>query len=501
MRRQVWVVLLCVYLVAVASGCGPASRRARMAAGATPTGSAVSRVATPAGTVVARTAVPASPSAPPATGLDLIRQVALPIEGDEDDYDPLMSLVGDARFVLLGEASHGTHDFYRERARITRRLVEEKGFTAVAIEGEWPEAYRVNRYVRGMSDEPSAEAVLSSFRGFPEWMWNNADVRDLAEWLEQHNEALPANAPQVGFYGLDMYSMEESAEEVVNYFEARDPEAAARARERYRCLSGESTGPTDYDSLAKMASSLCDTSVQEQVEELQQLWESAEKEGYTGNRAVEREELFSALRNAIVVKNKREYDQAAYSGSDPTWNVRDRHMAGTLEALSEHLGTDGKPARVVVWAHNTHVGDATGTEFANIGQLSLGQLVRERHKDDAVLVGFTTYTGTVIAARGWDEQGERYDVRPALPESYSGLFHEAGVGNSLFIVRGEKRLAAALEEPRLQRGIGVVYDPNNERNSHYYLAWLSKQFDAVIHIEESSAVEPLRSAPTTTATP
>ncbi len=501
MRRQVWVVLLCVCLVAVASGCGPASRRARTAAGTTPTGSAVSRVATPAGTVVARTAVPTSPSGSPATGLDLVRQVALPIEGDEDDYDPLMSLVGDARFVLLGEASHGTHDFYHERARITRRLVEEKGFTAVAIEGEWPEAYRVNRYVRGVSDEPSAEAVLASFRGFPEWMWNNADVRDLAEWLKQHNDALPANARQVGFYGLDMYSMEESAQEVANYFEERDPEAAARARERYRCLSGESSGPTDYDSLAKMASSPCDTSVQEQVEEVQQLWERAEKEGYTGNEAVEREELFSALRNAIVVKNKREYDQAAYTGSDPTWNVRDRHMAGTLEAVSEHLGTERKPARVVVWAHNTHVGDATGTEFANIGQLSLGQLVRERHKGDAVLVGFTTYTGTVIAARGWDEQGERYDVRPALPESYSGLFHEAGVGNALFIIRDEKRLAAALEEPRLQRGIGVVYDPNNERNSHYYLAWLTKQFDAVIHIEESSAVEPLKSAPATPGTP
>lgn len=507
MRKQLWVVLLCACLVAVASGCGPAPRRPRTADALIPTtANAAATTATTHGrTAVAGTTIPSTrttvsnastPSPGPSSNstLDVVRQAAHPVEGDDDDYDPLMSLVGDAQFVLLGEASHGTHDFYRERARITQRLVEEKGFTAVAVEGEWPEAYRVNRYVRGMSDEPNAEAVLSTFEGFPEWMWNNADVRDLAEWLKLRNAALPANAAHVGFYGLDLYSFKESADAVAAYFDERDPQVARQVRDRYSCLWINDFDPADYESPAESPLASCNTRMTEQVEELEQMRERAEREGYEGDRAVEREELFSALRNAIVVKKKREYDRASSLGPNSSWNVRDRHMANTLQALSEHLGTGGKPARIVVWAHNTHVGNASATEMADREEINLGQLVREQHGDDAVLVGFTTYAGTVIAARSWDEPGERYHVLPALPQSYAGLFHDAKVGDSLFILRGDKRLTEALDEPRLQRGIGVIYSPTTELTSHYYQAWLSKQFDAVIHIEESSAVEPLKPA-------
>ncbi|HEX8219424.1 MAG TPA: erythromycin esterase family protein [Chloroflexia bacterium] len=505
MRKQLLPIVLCACLVMAASGCGPASRR-HNASRTTPTSSIAAGTTTPHATN-APTFVPLTPSA--ATGastttpspgasskgdLDTVRRAAHPIAGVAGDYDPLMSLVGDARFVLLGEASHGTHDFYRERARITRRLIEEKGFTAIAVEGEWQDAYRVNRYVRGFGDERDAESALSGFVGFPEWMWNNTDVRDLAEWLKQHNAALPPGASPVGFYGLDMYGIKESADAVAEYFDKRDPTAARQVRDRYSCLSRTEFDPADYESPADTPNASCNTRIQEQVTQLQQMLERAEREGYTGDRVVEREELFSALRNAVVVKSKREYDRSVSTGPDSSWNVRDRHMAGTLEALSAHLGAGGKPAKVVVWAHNTHVGDARATEMAESEELDLGQLAREKYKEDAVLVGFTTYTGTVIAARSWDEPGQQFDVRPALPESYSGLFHDAGVGNALFILRGNERLAEALDEPRLQRGIGVLYLPETERPSHYYQAWLSRQFDAVIHIEVSSAVTPLKAA-------
>lgn len=511
MRKQLWVIVLCACLVSVAGGCGPASRRHNISS-TTPTSSIAAGTATPRATI-ARTVVLLTPSAgigattttpPPGTSsdgdLDTVRRAAHPVEGSAGDYDQLMSLVGDARFVLLGEASHGTHDFYRERARITRRLIEEKGFAAVAVEGEWQRAYRVNRYVRGFSDEPDAGAALSGFVGFPEWMWNNTDVRDLAEWLKKHNAAVPRDASQVGFYGLDMYGIKESADAVAAYFDERDPTAARQVRDRYSCLSRTGFDPADYESPADTPNASCNTRIEEQIAQLQEMRERAEREGYEGNSAVEREELFSALRNAVVVKSKREYDRSLSTGPDSSWNVRDRHMASTLEALSAHLGAGGEPAKVVVWAHNTHVGDARATEMTEREELNLGQLARERYKENAVLVGFTTYTGTVIAARSWDEPGERYDVRPALPESYSGLFHEAGVGNSLFILRGDPQLAEALDEPRLQRGIGVVYLPETERFSHYYQAWLSRQFDAVIHIEESSAVTPLEPAPGTPQT-
>ena len=419
-----------------------------------------------------------------------MRKAAHPLKGNAQDYDPLMRLVGDARFVLLGEATHGTLEFYRERARITERLIREKGFTAVAIEGDWPDAQRVHRFVRGTGGgDAHAEQALSGFtRRFPQWMWGNAYVRDLVASLREFNKALPAGAPRVGVYGLDLYSLRDSADAVAQSLERVDPEAARRARQRYGCFARFGADPQAYGSAAALnPASSCRREAQEQFEELQRL--AAKRPARTD--PAREEELFSALQNARVVKNGEEYYRTLYAGGMSSWNLRDRHMAESLDALASHLESQGRPPKVVVWAHNTHMGDARVTEMGEAGEWNVGQFMRQRHKDGAVLVGFTTYTGTVTAASAWGEPGRRMAVRPALPGSYSALFHDTGIGNFLLVLRGNQQLTKAFGEPRLERAIGVVYLPHTERASHYFRARLSKQFDAVIHIDESRALEPL----------
>ncbi len=420
--------------------------------------------------------------------ISAIRKAAKPLTGGARDYDPLMTVIGDARFVLLGEATHGTHEFYRERARITERLIKEKGFTAVAVEGDWPDAARVHRFVRAQGQDKSAEQALSGFMSqFPQWMWGNAYVRDLVVWLRKHNQA--RGATQVGVYGLDLYSLGESAEEAVQTLERVDPTAARRARERYRGFARFRDKPETYGSAAALnpAASL-QRAAREQFQELQQM--SAARGPKMD--AAQREALFSALQNARVVMNGEEYYRTMYTGGTSSWNLRDRHMADSLEALAAHLAAQGKPPKVVVWAHNTHAGDARVTEMGEAGEWNVGQLMRQRQSGHSVLVGFTTYTGTVTAATSWGAPGQKMMVRPALPDSYSGLFHAAGIGNALLVLRGSGQLALSLAEPRLERAIGVIYAPQTERASHYFMARMSKQFDAVIHIDRSRAIEPLK---------
>jgi erythromycin esterase-like protein len=416
----------------------------------------------------------------------LVREAALPLTGDDSDYDPLMALIGENRFVLLGEATHGTHEFYRERARITQRLIREKGFGAIAIEGDWADADRVNRYVRGMGEDTSAEQALSGFSRFPEWTWRNTDVRDLVEWLRNHNQPLPA-AARVGFYGLDLYGLTSSVDAVVVSLGRVDAAAARRARERYRCLNRYRGDPQSYGREAATRPSLsCERQAREQLQELE-LRIDADRED-TGIKP--REELFSALQNARVVSNAERYYRTLYHGGLSSWNLRDEHMADTLDELAAHLDARGKPAKVVVWAHNTHLGDARVTQMNEAGELNVGQLLRQRHDGEAVLVGFTTYTGTVAAASVWGERGQVKHLRPALPGSYSALFHETGVGNFLLPLRGDGPHVQALAEPRLERTVGVLYLPQAERR-HYFNARLSQQFDAVVHLDETRAVEPL----------
>ena len=420
--------------------------------------------------------------------INAVRETAHPLTGATTDYDPLMNLIGDARFVLLGEASHGTHEFYQARAEITKRLITEKGFVAVAVEADWPDAYRVNRYVRGLNDDPTARDALAGFKRFPIWMWRNTDVLDFIEWLRAHNTGLPPDARKTGFYGLDLYSLHASIEAVISYLEKVDPEAAKRARYRYSCFEhfGEDTQAYGYAAGFNLSKS-CEDEVVAQLIELQQhTSDYAKRDG-----RVAEDEFFYAEQNARLAKDAEEYYRTMFSGRVSSWNLRDRHMTETLEALVAHLDREGGGTKVVVWAHNSHVGDARATSMGSEGELNIGQLVRERHGRETVLVGFSTYTGTVTAASDWGAPLERKRVRPALPGSYEALFHQVGLSNFLLPSPNDSQAANALRGPRLERAIGVIYLPKTERVSHYFHARLPEQFDAVLHFDETRAVEPL----------
>lgn len=418
--------------------------------------------------------------------VELVRAAAVPITGAQTDYDALMALIGDARFVVLGEATHGTQEFYHERARITRRLIQEKGFSAMAIEGEWPDAQAVHRFVRGTGGPATAEEALRGFTsGFPEWMWANTAIRDLVVWMREHNAGRPAER-QVGFYGLDVYSWFESADSVVAYLSRVDPAAAGRARERYACLRPYRQNAIGYGSDAlRSAERSCQDEAAEQVAEMERLYAAG------GGDAHARDERFSALQNARVAAGGEAYWRAQWEGGPASWNQRDRHMATTLEHLVDHLRAQGHTPRVVVWAHNTHAGDARLTEMGQGGEWNVGQLMRQAFEGESVLVGFTTYQGTVLAAEEWDAPGRVRRLNPALPESFSALFHRTGLPAFLLTFRGREELSRAMGEPRLERAVGVVYMPSTERQSHYFTAMLSRQFDAVIHVDSSTAVTPL----------
>jgi len=423
-----------------------------------------------------------------ATITTLTEEFASPLTGAKEDYDPLLEMVGDARFVLLGEASHGTSEFYRERAQITKRLITEKGFRAVAVEADWPDAYRVNRYVRGASADASANDALGDFKRFPTWMWRNTDVLDFVGWLRAHNDALGDQARKVGFYGLDLYSLFTSIEAVLAYLDKVDPEAARRARYRYSCFEDFGEDSQAYGYAASFGlSEPCENEVVSQLEELRRrAAEYARRDGW-----VAADEFFYAEQNARLVKNAEQYYRSMFRGHTLSWNLRDRHMAETLDALASYLDQQGSRAKVVVWEHNSHLGDARATESGESGQLNVGQLVRERYGREAALVGFTTYTGTVTAASDWDGPAERKLVRPALPQSYELLFHLTPPPRFLLVTRDNEKLAAALRAERLERAIGVIYRPQSERLSHYFRARLSDQFDAVMHFDDTRAVEPL----------
>jgi erythromycin esterase-like protein len=422
---------------------------------------------------------------------DAVRESAHPLTGSPQDYDPLMDLIGDARFVLIGEASHGTHEFYRERAEITKRLIQEKGFTAVAVEADWPDAYRVNRYVRSISDDAASTDALAAFEGFPTWMWRNTVVVNFVDWLREYNNALPQNATKAGFYGLDLYSLHASREAVLNYLDKIDPEAAKRARDRYSCLEhyGEDSQSYGYAASFGLTESCQKKVVNELLELQRRAGEYTQRDGQ-----VAQDEYFYAEQNARLVKNAEEYYRSMFQSRVSSWNLRDRHMAETLDQLVAHLDRQGGRTKVVLWAHNSHLGDARATDMGDAGELNVGQLVRERYGRDAVLVGLTTYTGTVTAASNWGAPAERKRVRPGMKGSYEALFHDTGMPRFLLTLRDDSKVVRALRERRLERAIGVIYLPETERLSHYFYTRLPDQFDAVLHFDETQALEPLERA-------
>jgi erythromycin esterase-like protein len=416
---------------------------------------------------------------------DVVREAAHPVVGEMDDYDPLMKLIGDAALVLIGEASHGTHEFYRERAQITKRLIKEKGFTAVAVEADWPDAYRVNQYVRGVSRDADAVEALSGFKRFPSWMWRNADVLDFVGWLRTCNDDLPDSATKVGFYGLDLYSLHSSIAAVLDYLDRVDPEAAQRARARYACFDHFGKDEQAYGYAAGLG--LADSCEEEVVSQLVEMHRRAAEYARRDGR-IAADEYFYASQNARLVLNAEKYYRSMFRGRVLSWNLRDRHMVETLESLRRFLGAD---AKIIVWAHNSHLGDARATHMGQEGEWNVGQIVRELHSRNAVLIGLTTHHGTVTAASNWDGPAERKLVRPALGNSYEALFHEVEFPRFLLCFREKDCVADGLRQPLLERAIGVIYRPETERASHYFQARLSAQFDAVLHLDETRAVEPL----------
>jgi erythromycin esterase-like protein len=420
--------------------------------------------------------------------LPAIQRFVHPLSGAREDYDPLLELIGDARYVLLGEASHGTHEFYKARAEITKRLITEKNFTVIAWEADWPDALRVNQYVQGINQDADAEESLRGFQRFPTWMWRNADILDLVGWLRAHNTRLSKRGPKAGVYGLDLYSLHTSMNAVIEYLEKTDSQAAREARERYACFEHFGEDPQLYGQSASQHRSLsCEDEVVQQLAELQR--HAADFLSRDGRVAAD--QLFFAEQNARVAKSAEQYYRAMFHGRPDTWNLRDTHMVETLDNLMEHLREQGEQPKAVIWAHNSHLGDARATQMSDRGELNVGQLIRERHGQESVLVGFTTYTGTVTAASDWGGVAERKHVRRGMEDSYELLFHDIGIPNFLATIRTNQELTKQLKPLHLERAIGVIYRPETERWSHYFHASLSQQFDAVIHFDETRAVEPI----------
>lgn len=417
------------------------------------------------------------------TPFSAVRDLASPLTGGANDYDALLALAADRDFVLLGEATHGTEEFYRMRAQITERLIAECGFDAVAVEGDWPDCWRLNRFVQGQGGD-DAEAAFGDFDRFPRWMWRNREVLTFVRWLRGWNTGREL-AKRAGFYGLDLYSLYRSADAVVAYLESVDPEQAEIARRHYACLDHVREPQTYGFEAAYRLRPACRESAVRQLVELRR--RAADYLAQDGIPALD--SRFYAERNAEVVANAEEYYRAMFGSRVNTWNLRDAHMRDTLFALAAYRRARGSAGRLVVWAHNSHLGDARATGARANGEWNLGQLVREQAGERALLAGFTTYTGHVSAASQWDAEVEHKRVRPALEGSYERLFYTTRFDR--FFLPLTDPAAEPLRESMLERAIGVIYLPESERASHYFDASLAAQFDAIFHLDETTALEPL----------
>jgi erythromycin esterase-like protein len=413
----------------------------------------------------------------------------VPLTGDPHETDALFEMIGDSPVVLLGEATHGTHEFYRTRAELTKRLIAEKGFGAVCIEGDWPDAYRVNRYVRGANDDAEAVESLAGFIRFPTWMWRNTDVLDFIGWLREYNDFCPTSVrPKAGFYGLDLYSMYASIEAVLAYLDRVDPPAARLARQHYGCLESYAGHPERYG--VATSSGMQPSCRDEVVAALLEIQHKASTYARLDGRVAE-DQYFYAEQNARVVANAERYYRAMVDYSYSTWNLRDEHMVDTLGRLLSHLARSQERPKAVVWAHNSHVGNAEATEMGAQGETNIGALTRRRYGNDCVSVGFTTYGGSVTAASDWHAPEERKRVLPARHDSYEHLFHTLGVPRFWLPLRSYRPQLAGLPPQARERAIGVIYRPATELQSHYFSARLIEQFDAVYHFDATRAVQPL----------
>ena len=414
----------------------------------------------------------------------LIRERMVP--WDHGGLEAILSLTEGARFVLLGEASHGTQEFYATRAELTRRLIADHGFDAVAVEADWADALRVHRYVQGRSADRGADEALGDFNRFPVWMWRNTEVLHFVRWLRGEN--LRHRLHPVGFYGLDVYGLHRSIAAVIGYLEEVDPEGAERARRRYGCFDilGDDEQAYGYATHLGLRPGCEDEAILQLTDLQRRAGEYLARDG-----RAEEDEQFFAEQHARLVRDAEAYYRTMFRSDVASWNLRDQHMAETLGALEQHLSEQrGRPARIVVWAHNSHLGDARATSLGARGELNLGQLTRACWPDETVLIGFSTSSGTVTCANHWNTPTVRKLVRPGLPESWEAILHQVGEPRFALDLRAAADLEV-LQEGRLQRAIGVIYRPETERSSHYFTARLGRQFDGLIYFDETRAVEPL----------
>jgi len=420
--------------------------------------------------------------------LQTLNEAAEPVVDGADKYSTLLEKIGDARFVLIGEATHGTQEFYQTRAEITQELISKKGFMAVAIEGDWPDAYQVNRYLHGFGNPEDAEKSLGAFKRFPTWMWNNTTLPPFLQWLREHNDKLADPNKKINFYGLDLYSLYTSIQRVITYLEKIDPPAAKQAKARYACFDHLQTDPQSYGYLttAGIKKACIDEAVQQLMELQHTSFAYLRQDGVAAE-----DENFFATQNARVIKNAEVYYRSMFEDNALSWNVRDKHMTETLNVIENHLEhRHHQPAKIVVWAHNSHVGDARATEMSERGEINIGQLMREQHGSDAYLLGFSTYQGYVTAASNWGEAAEHKKITQGFESSYEEIFHHMKFKNFLLDIRANPQLEHILKIPRLQRAIGVIYRPETERLSHYFFTRLCYQFDSIIHFDETTAVRP-----------
>ena len=410
-----------------------------------------------------------------------------PLENAKD-LDPLLDRIGDSKYVLLGEATHGTHEYYTWRAEISKRLIEEKGFSFVAVEGDWPDCFKINRWIKDFPRvESSIQDVLKSFNRWPTWMWANWEVAAFAEWLKKHNENLD-NKKKVGFYGLDVYSLWESLETIVNYLEKEDPETAALAKQAADCFEPYRKNDS-YVTAYRGLSQKCRTEVTELLSEVRQRTEQYENEPEAG---------LNAELNSLVMKNAEKYYEAMAQFDSSSWNVRDTHMVETLDTLMDYHKED---AKVIVWEHNTHIGDARATDMAAHGMHNVGQLVRDQHKDDGVvLVGFGSYEGSVIAGEFWGGEMKKMELPKGIENSIERVLHNWGAKNKLLIFDDNSPLKEIFQERIGHRAVGVVYDPHRERGN-YVPSKMSHRYDAFLYIDKTQALHPLHIKPEGGKTP
>ncbi len=421
-----------------------------------------------------------SPAAADDALVERIAEAAHSLE-DEADLDPLLDRIGDERYVLLGEASHGTAEFYEWRAAISRRLIEEKGVNFIAVEGDWALSYRLNRYVKdlpGAAD--SARAVLEEFDRWPRWMWANEQIVELAEWMRSYNEGRNLE-DRVGFYGIDVYNTERSLEKLRDYAADQGGALAEAAEALYECFGPHADSPQGYAMAVAQRGVSCANAAEAMVEVLRDQREALEDEN--------RQAYFSAKQNAYVVKNGEWHYRAMLAGPADSWNARAQHFFDTAERLMAYHGPD---SRGIVWAHNTHIGDARATDMAAAGQHNIGQLVREAHgEDQAVLVGFSTYRGSVLAGPAWEAPMQEMQTPEGRSGSYEDLFHRTGKSAFLLVFDDELRADPALQQPRPHRAVGVVYNPAQDQLRNYVNTVLPERYDALIFIEETQALDAL----------